>query len=1022
VSGHATDDPFGTAALRRAVLDGWAASPTRFREDANVEDDFARDGYRNQLVVELAQNAADAASVAGVPGRLLLQLTRGLLLAANTGRPLDVDGVRALASMRASAKRDERTVGRFGAGFAAVLSVTEEPSVVSRDGGVRFSATATREEVAAVAHLREELGRRSGHLPVLRLPFAVGVGEVTVPDGYDTVVVLPLRDDGAHRAVHRLLDDLDAALLLALPALQEVVVDTADRRRTLSSRRDAAVVRLHDRDGDGDGADEVVSLWHTVERFGPLDPALLADRPVEERQRPVWSVLWAVPVDAGRPTPLPSGVPSVLHAPTRSAEPISLPALLVASLPMEPNRRHVAPGPLASWIAEQAASAYADLVAQLATELGSEALRLVPVGPAAGALDAAIREQALEELRVRPLIPVADDQEYRVAGRDAARVQPADEGVVAVVSQAYAGLADPAWAAARSAMDALGSPVLGLADLLDALTTLQRPAPWWRTLYEALDSARVDREVLDGLPVPLVDGRVRRGARGLVMSDGEAVDEALARAADLALVDPLAAHPLLVRLGAQPAGPHTLLSTPSLLAAVSASIDHEDPAPLAAAVLRLVLDSNVTRLDDRFAHLALSTADGTWEPAGSLVLAGSPLAEVLDDPHCVAAEWVDRFGEEPLRLVGVAATFPLRRYHDVALEAGAIGELFPDGAEWADWVLDQLPALDYSPLLPELAVVERLEDVRDDAWLRALQLLAEPSLRQVVVDPVRVLLPDGRGVDVVSPAAWWLREAPVFGGVPPVDLRLPGSDPLLSGLFDEAPTRVSDVDRALLDALGVRRSLTDLLADDDGPEDLLERLSREDRVVGSEQLNVLYGALASLPPERWPPVHTRVRVPDAAASLVVDADDVVVVLSPLHRPLVDRRALPGDARLAELLDVDSSEDLVEGVVESEGIQRAVEPRVLDVVPTSPRTWWEHDDLVVSGRSVDGWVDASGAVHASTMEGLAGALCWAAGRWPLRRDVAAVLSDPSTTDDVLAHLAYESWVDSIDPPEGDEPRR
>ena len=30
-------DPFGTAALRAAVLDSWAGSPTRFREDANAD-------------------------------------------------------------------------------------------------------------------------------------------------------------------------------------------------------------------------------------------------------------------------------------------------------------------------------------------------------------------------------------------------------------------------------------------------------------------------------------------------------------------------------------------------------------------------------------------------------------------------------------------------------------------------------------------------------------------------------------------------------------------------------------------------------------------------------------------------------------------------------------------------------------------------------------------------------------------------------------------------------------------------
>src|SRR3954462_12976134 len=117
-------DLFGTAGLRERVLAGWAASTARFREDANAEEDLVRGGYRDRLLVELAQNAADAAVRAGEPGRLRLVLRGDVLRAANTGAPLDAAGVQALATLRASAKRDgTATVGRFGVGFAAVLAV-----------------------------------------------------------------------------------------------------------------------------------------------------------------------------------------------------------------------------------------------------------------------------------------------------------------------------------------------------------------------------------------------------------------------------------------------------------------------------------------------------------------------------------------------------------------------------------------------------------------------------------------------------------------------------------------------------------------------------------------------------------------------------------------------------------------------------------------------------------------------------------------------------------------------------------
>ena len=79
------DDPFGTAALRAAVLGAWAASPTRFREDANAEEDLRLGGYADTWFVELAQNAADAADAAGQGGRLRLcaETTAGATFSAH---------------------------------------------------------------------------------------------------------------------------------------------------------------------------------------------------------------------------------------------------------------------------------------------------------------------------------------------------------------------------------------------------------------------------------------------------------------------------------------------------------------------------------------------------------------------------------------------------------------------------------------------------------------------------------------------------------------------------------------------------------------------------------------------------------------------------------------------------------------------------------------------------------------------------------------------------------------------------
>ncbi len=361
-------DPFGTARLRRGVLDAWGAGPARFREDANAEEDLALGGYRDRLVVELAQNAADAAARARVPG-LKLRLTlhpaapgdpdaRCVLAAANTGAPLDATGVESLSTLRASAKREghESAVGRFGVGFAAVLAVSDEPAVLGVHGGVRWSLAEARElaRQAAVGSpgLGDELRRRDGHVPLLRLPLPA---EGSAPQG------VRHRRRAAPARRHRRGSggpaaglSVDDALLLTLPGLDEVVIETPDGTRTLTRAVHGPYTHIDD-------SARGLNRWRTVHRHGPVEPALLADRPVEERLRPHWSVTWAVPVDEeGRPAPPPYGTRRPRAHAHRRTPRHPRPA---HRLPPAGHRPwHPAPGRLTDFLVERAADAYAELL------------------------------------------------------------------------------------------------------------------------------------------------------------------------------------------------------------------------------------------------------------------------------------------------------------------------------------------------------------------------------------------------------------------------------------------------------------------------------------------------------------------------------------------------------------------------------------------------------------------------------------------------------------------------------------
>ncbi|MGW2950299.1 sacsin N-terminal ATP-binding-like domain-containing protein [Streptomyces eurythermus] len=1031
-------DPFGTARLRRGVLDAWATSPARFREDANAEEDLVLGGYRDRLVVELAQNAADAAARAGTAGRLRLTLRDGVLVAANTGAPLDAAGVESLSTLRASAKRDagaaHAAVGRFGVGFAAVLSVTDEPAIVGRHGGVRWSLAEARELAADVARhspgLGDEVRRREGHVPLLRLPFAA---EGTAPEPYDTAVILPLRDAAAADLAERLLTGVDDALLLALPGLTEVVVEIEGREpRTLGRRTDGAFTVVEDsRDG--------ITHWRTASAHGPLTPDLLADRPVEERLRPHWSVTWAVPVDTYGAPARPRTSP-VVHAPTPSDEPLGVPALLIASFPLDTTRRHAAPGPLTDFLVQRAADAYASLLAEW-RPVGEGIIDLVPGPLGKGALDGALRQAVLERLPRTAFLPPAvapkGDEELPEAlrPRDAEVVEGAGADTVRVLAEVLPTLL-PAGLERRAELRTLGVARLPLADAVDRLAGLEKEPQWWWRLYDSL--AGVDPERLSGLPVPLADNRTTIGPRQVLLPtpDGTRIDPDVLGRLGLKVAHPDATHPLLEKLGALPATPRAVLTTPQVRAAVAGSLEEdggalgwEEDAPdaeeLAETVLALVRDARLEPGDEPWlGALALPDEDGELAPAGELVFPGSPFARVIREGELAAvdAELAERWGEQPLTACGVLADFALVRATDVVLDPDELEPREGDFAEpddaglldavdvWCEDILDRFPDSPVPPVATELVAVRDLELVDDDHWPEALALLARPPLRDALTQPVRVLLPDGTH-EVVRPyTAWWLRGHPVLDGRRPAGLLAAGGDPLLRGLYDEADATGFE-DEQVLRALGVRTSVGALLDEPGGAAELLDRLADPERPVTPAQLHGLYSALAELDPERVTlpdelraVVDGRVEVVDAASAVVVDSPDLLPFTSGV--PLLPVRPARA-AELAELFQVRRLSESVTGEVHSEGAEHDVPDSVRVLLgPRTPAAYVEHEELVVDGVEIDWRLTDDGVLHAATLEGVAAGLAWAAGQWPRRFEVAALLEDPSRTEE----LARDRWFD------------
>ncbi|MGH3630058.1 MAG: sacsin N-terminal ATP-binding-like domain-containing protein, partial [Sciscionella sp.] len=816
--------------MRAAVLRGWRDSPTRFREDANAEEDLRLGGYRDRWLIELAQNAADAA---GRNGSLSVSIVDGMdgangpeLRVANTGAPLSAAGVAALASLRASSKRDQPTVGRFGVGFAAVTALSEEPSIVSATGTVGFSAQAVREEVESVPALAAEVRRRDGAVPLLRLPYP-GSATDRPPAGYTSEVRLPLPagtdTDGLLVQARAEVTDL----LLALDGLDTVwIAGEEHARRELGA--DLIELALPGR----------TQRWLCHRNAGELDPGLLATLGVEARARTRFGVCWAVPLDAeGAPQRLAG---EVVHAPTPTEERLTLPARLLADLPLEVSRRRVAEGPVTDAVLAHAARTYPELLPRVPADA---VLALVPeTGFPASDTDAALREQILAELAAASWLPTAAGATSNPASAVAlpAELAEAAPEVCAMLAEVQPGLLPAALCARRwrAALGALGVRTTGYAELAQTLAAVGREPRWWRRLYAALlPVAAADRGAaaeLGALPVPLLDGRLAIGPRGVLLADARLLEliSTMHEGAgvDLAIAHPDALDERLALLGARAAGPVELLESGelgdrvrNLLPDAQSGLDVDAMVTL---VLRLV---EAAGADQRrfpwLGELPLSDVDGELRKAAELVMPGAALLDVLDADAVgaegplgvLAAVELLRCDAPTLTSIGVLDGFAVL---DITDPVGPEHEL-PQEADW--W-----RAIDAEVNPPaRMLAIRDLDLVADDAWPTALRLIErDPAAREA--------LHSGE-----SHPAWWIARHGLLAGRPPRDWRMPDAAPL-AGLFPDLPAL--DLDERTLTAVGVRTDL--VVASEDDAAELLGRLADGPEVMDPTTVLRVHRALA----------------------------------------------------------------------------------------------------------------------------------------------------------------------------------
>ncbi|MGU3292635.1 sacsin N-terminal ATP-binding-like domain-containing protein [Williamsia sp. M5A3_1d] len=873
-------DPFDTASLRSSTLRSWESSVTRLAEDAAAERELVEFGYRDRLLTELAANAADAAHDTGGGALAVWLEPANVLHVANTGAPLHAEGVRSLAALRVSAKRaapgsdtGSAQVGRFGVGFNAAASVGVEVSVRSRTGGVVFGLQRTREALAR-SDIAGGIDAPEVDVPMLRLPWP---DPLPPADGYDTEVVITLRDDVDGPALLGSMTGEITTLLLELPALETITCGDVTAQRAVSTADGVDTLTIGD------------ATWTQIHTA---------------------YARWLMPGTPDAPAPLTA---DVLHAPTRTDLALTLPAMCVADVAVTPDRRALHPDTDITVAAE----GYHCLA--LALEPAHRLAVLPSAGFPASATDGVLRDAVIADLTTHRWLPTANGE--LVAPNRAVVIADATPSLTVLLAEFLDGVvvADLSDTTSLRRLAAVGVTETSLVEVCERLSGVTRPPRWWRDLYEAISPMIADDRVrgeIATIPVPRADGRMSIGARGLVLADlrtrsDTADDTAAPTISWVATVHPDAEHPLLERLGAQRRSVGELLADAALRAAITDTHESDswgsedgDPAEaLAHEVLGLVAADTDADIPPWLGQLLIPTQatpsgddpdSDPLRPADELLLPDSPIASVLVDDAPfgrVAADVVARHGVDALRRIGVGWGFTVIADE---LPTGPDHDL-PDEVQWWDH-LDSEPQ--------RLVAVRDLDLVDPDRWPAALSLLAtDPTTAATLTDPGGY-------------TAWWLQTFAEVDGTPLGWFRAPDDD-TFAGVLDP----LDHPHAALLAGAlaGAEVTSTDLAAV------VLRRLGDPDRAIVPGVAATAHAALVrahrrgALDLNRLdPPVGVRTlagTVGDDAVVIdapwmlqIVDAADAVVLPPPL---------VPVDAtRLATILDIATAgEDIAVTVAE-----------------------------------------------------------------------------------------------------------
>lgn len=360
-----TADAWGNwlSELERVALKVYEIKPSQLVADKRREQGISRD-YKGREILELLQNAADAAKKANKRGQVHIELSPAGLLIANSGVGFTTGGVKSLQTADLSPKRSKNSklIGSKGLGFRSVLNWSRHPVILSGAlhlaYNVRYAETLIEGLASQSQQVRNVLEDEEviGGSPIPLLPFPIHLNsrtnkayvedsdllarcEALKSEGFDTVIAMPFDRSNSFENACQQLQQLRPEFLLFSEWIETLSVsiknnqnDQAIIDKTWNSllQDDDTVLLLTQ---DHLESTEIEQHWRLFTDTGDIDKALLRDSDDPDN----YHLVVALREDG-------LAEPANLYSffPTSIALPIH--ALCHASLELEQNRKHLQDG------------------------------------------------------------------------------------------------------------------------------------------------------------------------------------------------------------------------------------------------------------------------------------------------------------------------------------------------------------------------------------------------------------------------------------------------------------------------------------------------------------------------------------------------------------------------------------------------------------------------------------------------------------------------------------------------------